>query len=583
MPNYRTVHLSSHDFVHGSYIITQSGRYVLDEDIIFHPNPDDDFFPRPDQEKYAHPAFSLGFFAAIVIAAPHVTLDLNGHSITQSPEFALQQRFYAHIEITNTPFINGQGPGFFGPFTGSADYGVIKNGTLGLSSHHGIHGNKVKYLTIKNLIIKDFEVAAIAVNGFKHLNIYDIEAGPSRTDVPVNARYSHGRFLHLLCRPWLAKNKSELPQQLVSDFEQALTVLEQEMDVVLNLISQGQDLPSDNYFALQEINGMKITDGGNYGMLFTVPGVAVNDYVRNAPFISKDLKLKNVNIHGIRCVPLEVVALGPGQNDVAGAVFRILDVLSDKDELGGPKPDATYVGDLLSNVQLLAAEAGHIFGTPIAKSNITPDVVAWSKNGTPYSSLSEESRKLQCNGDSMFHVLKGGHGIRLDGMCGVELDNVSIDTVENYGRMGSLICGPYDKSHRLQTRLGYSSAQTTGISCADISQVQANNVQIKNLHAANGPCRGIRVMNQCQNITMDKLKIDNVIVANKGTQGENSLGQTVPFTAERPNGIPWAMGICVEQYQDEMSKDCHFPSSKISNVYGPADCNVNYAEQTLHG
>jgi hypothetical protein len=167
-------------------------------------------------------------------------------------------------------------------------------------------------------------------------------------------------------------------------------------------------------------------------------------------------------------------------------------------------------------------------------------------------------------------------------MCGVKLDNINIDNVHNFGRMGSLVDGPYVLSHRLQTRPGYAGAQTTGISCADISEVSAYDVVIKNLYADNGPCRGIRIMNQCQNINMRKLKIDNVVVANKGNEGEDSLKQIVPFTAERPNGIPWSMGICIEQYQDEMSKDCQFPSASIKNIYGPANCNVNYTEQTLH-
>ena len=41
----------------------------------------------------------------------------------------------------------------------------IKNGTLGKSSHHGIHGNNMSNILIENLLIEDFEVAGIALNG----------------------------------------------------------------------------------------------------------------------------------------------------------------------------------------------------------------------------------------------------------------------------------------------------------------------------------------------------------------------------------------------------------------------------------
>lgn len=44
----------------------------------------------------------------------NIVLDLNGHSIQQTEEHALMQRFFAVVETASGPFIPKQGPGHFG-------------------------------------------------------------------------------------------------------------------------------------------------------------------------------------------------------------------------------------------------------------------------------------------------------------------------------------------------------------------------------------------------------------------------------------------------------------------------------------
>ena len=66
---------------------------------------------------------------------------INGKTLQQSPAHALQQRFFALIEAGSAPFPVGIGPGNFGASFKAASELLVKNGALGLSSHHGIHGN----------------------------------------------------------------------------------------------------------------------------------------------------------------------------------------------------------------------------------------------------------------------------------------------------------------------------------------------------------------------------------------------------------------------------------------------------------
>ena len=116
-------HLSNSNFIHGTYRIKKQGKYCLTEDIIFNPNkrsikdpnsehawfpdPNDaNFFNKNDSSSLFGP-FSLGFFAAITIETDNVELDLKQHSIIQHKHFYIQQRFYAHIVIGDSPFVSG--------------------------------------------------------------------------------------------------------------------------------------------------------------------------------------------------------------------------------------------------------------------------------------------------------------------------------------------------------------------------------------------------------------------------------------------------------------------------------------------
>ena len=157
--------------------------------------------PRPNQfstngGKYDRRAYGLGFFAAVAIVADHVSLDLGGFSIEQSVEHALIQRFYASIELADVPFHYDQGPhNFTTDRINGANHVSITNGVLARASHHGIHGHNNSYVLLKNLTIRDFEVAAISLNGGASLSMEQISIGPSRHDVPVRGIFSTGRFI----------------------------------------------------------------------------------------------------------------------------------------------------------------------------------------------------------------------------------------------------------------------------------------------------------------------------------------------------------------------------------------------------
>ena len=188
--------LSSSNFDDGTYRITKSGKYCLSEDIEINPlkgtikNPNSNFNWYPTNHKQYEGSdinkngpFSLGFFAGITIETDDIEIDLNGYKLSQNEYFCIQQRFFALIEIGNTPFLSGSGPTDFGKSPQNVDNIYIHNGELGLTSHHGIHSNQATNVKISNLKIYDFEVAGIQFNGFNGIIIENVDIGPSSHNV----------------------------------------------------------------------------------------------------------------------------------------------------------------------------------------------------------------------------------------------------------------------------------------------------------------------------------------------------------------------------------------------------------------
>ena len=116
----------------------------------------------PDFNVYDEKAYGMGFFAAIAISASDVEIYLNNFSIEQSASHALMQRFFAIIELANSPFLESVGPAQFvgdGGFKSASKVLIQGPGRIGRSAHHGVHGNENQDITIHTF--QEFEVAAV--------------------------------------------------------------------------------------------------------------------------------------------------------------------------------------------------------------------------------------------------------------------------------------------------------------------------------------------------------------------------------------------------------------------------------------
>lgn len=572
---YGVTELTQADFDEGTYIIENPGVYRLTENISFNPNRRYDYsgggrvermnhdssnhldwmpdYTNPDQvAKYGDvmdPPFTLGFFAAVIIRCRDVVLDLNGYTLEQHQEHALQQRFYSLIELTDQPFPPRDGPVNFGDKVNSGNHVTVKNGVLGQSAHHAIHGNSVSYILLEGLTFRNFELAAISLNVAHNVVIKNVTIEGNRQDVPVLGTYSASRFI----LPFMRQLVDGLAAGAVkTDGEDKLLALEAAVEGTFDEIIglDGANESGETTHALYR-NDARNLDGNSYGILIH-PKLNVDDFALNRDLgESTNIVIEDVVVSGMRNTINEVIGLtsdqttgtyGGAMHDTLGAVFPVRTLL---DENGH------YSGTVLSDVQLFITEYGPDVNG--GKSSIGDEIVAWSKGGVDIADIiaGNEYINYYCNGDSMNHMNKGLLGFKLDGVKNMLMNNCRVVDIETHGRMGSDICGPYDTSHSKQTAtVGYSGANIRGFSLAACCNVEMNFCKADGVYSVNGRAYGCHIFNGSQNVSINNLTVGDVRAGRKVGDvwlGVDSEGNDVAYTADLPNRIPIAYFLKVEE------------------------------------
>jgi len=436
---YACIHLRQNNFTNGTVRITKPGIYILKENISFEPNPSNDFMPTgPQIASGQYPvgtagAYHLGFFAAITIETTGVILDLNGKTIKQTTLHSLQQRFYANIELASAPFIPAQGPATFSTPSNfkAGEKVLIKNGILGSSSHHGIHGNTMKDIILQNLSIKDFEVAGIALNGAINSILDNITIKNTCNNCRVLSTYSQSRFIRTFLQT--------VPAGTVingKDISNVIIDLNSGLEEAKNAVMAG-NTPSNMFGNNHFDEGY---DGNVYGLVLNVNGVVVNDFITTRPaeaIGNQNIYMQNITIENIISRPVEIIAVNStpdeggayGGGRQVGPIGDILDINPITAENG------TYDANLLSDAQLIIgkseiANSSLHFGT----TNIADDIVNWAENYTVLSSeMAIHGYYFVKGGDSMGHIMKGNIGLFISAGENIRVNRFTIDNVTSKG------------------------------------------------------------------------------------------------------------------------------------------------------
>jgi hypothetical protein len=587
----KTYYLRQEDFEKGTYRIRRSGTYILKEDIIFSPNPDLDYRPDPQDEEYQGKAYKLGFFAAITVETKDVVIDLNCYTIRQSQAFALQQRFFSVIELASAPFISGQGPHDFGDIV-SADGCHIRNGKIGLSSHHGIHGNGARHVLLENMEIFNFEVCGIALNGSKYVCIQNVEIGANRQDIPVLGNYSALRFLIQFYRETIVYLVSLPPTpDIALDIallEQCLVGLSAFSDGILEDVLMNGEItnPSFNFFK----NESGLADGScTYGILFHPVGVAVNDHIEETykGKLSKYISVYNTNIHGIAAKPDEII--GFSSNDQGEGVFidpsgSVIQITAVTNSVTG----AYVTGNTLLDCQFRLAVIALKYDIKIGRMNINQDLINWRDGAViDINSYLNVGYKYKCGGDSMFHVLKGLIGFRADAVTHVYVENVKIRYLKNLGLLGNeTYCGNYILSHDAQVRGGYHGADIAGFSLCYVFDFKIKCTHLFNVKTLNGSACGYKIMNQSDNICLDDITVKELVSKYKFEEGiyygQAFDGSDVELTYSFPNRFFNSYGLVI---QDDNCKNVKVGEyhSKCLTASGVAARYIHSRDDTPNG
>lgn len=502
-------------------------EYILQEDIVFGPNSMkttaltflDSGIPLPKQfvsngGHYSDMAFGIGFFAALVIKGGDYTVNLNEFTMSQSYEHYLRQRFFSLIELADSPFIPNVGPHLFATSISCARDVIIHNGTLGLSAHHGIHGNNVVNVHMHDLVIRDYEVAAIALNGSKDCLIEKVNIPQSLHEIPVLGIWSSGLFIF----PYLRELYQKMPffnLKIQTRYVYAKDLYKSFMQT-FHLVANEILTKKKTKHPLFRNEGV-LPIGTVYGIVLHETGVAVHGFPKKNRGTSSGHVIRDCVISNIKANILEIPTLSstiqslhkreqnnvyitPGiKSDVVGSVLQ-----TQKQSVETIDDHGVYVGNIVANAQIMIAKAIYkkvTFRRSVTKNNIDFQTVEWVENGTR---VQDEGMSYVFQGDVMHHVMKGLVGLKIDGQTNVIVENVTISNIHNetkhngyfiddmdgfnYVDLNDCLQESHDKYQRgiipSMASASYAKNQmavTRGISMSAAKNVKLTNIQITNL------------------------------------------------------------------------------------------------------
>jgi hypothetical protein len=392
------------------------------------------------------------------------------------------QRFFAVIELASAPFTPNVGPHNFvsTEFKAAKNFKLTGPGTVGLSSHHGIHGNDNENVQISGVTFKDFEVGAVSLNNVKRLEIKNCDIPNNRHDVPVLGSFSAA----LKIRPYLKQLKATngdysmtLGGTTKSVTDVYNTLVGHIANVYKDVMQHGMINAAAHPDEYQLYNNPhQVIDGPCYVFLVHGKGPAIGGFGEeqdtDASALSADVSIVNNKAQNIRCFTNEVLATVVDtrvQNDARGAILQFYNA-SDETYIGIDYTSGQYTGNANLDAQIMVGKAineGKL-GDNVLQTNVNSvglPLIQWAESNNPLF-----TPKFRCNGDSMHHVIKGSIMIRVEDCKGFHIQGNTIDEVQilSQGPVDDL-CKDFHKGASFADGSDRMLADLRGISVAAVS------------------------------------------------------------------------------------------------------------------
>lgn len=541
---FARVLLRSADFLSGTLIVREPALLELAEPITVDFNADNDARPTPAQlaPNGTHPyaqGYALDFIAGIVVIATNATIDGRGHSMQMAPRLLDKQGHYAHICVSELSFIRGEGPGNSGSSLRAASNLIVRNIDLRDTSHHGIHGHGAASVTLLNVGLYNYSVAALSLNGWSDVYAHKVVGHGSSALARLNGRFTQARFgvrfleecESLMSRMALVAPFAERPQFAAAARECGTRLVELNEAMAHAWLSYA-DVPAsvrELFFSVTD----GVLDGG------TARGFVITD--------------KGAEVH----VPGDRFVDGEGSDNILFEDCAVRDTVSDATQVIGVRyPDGSGVGggysqgtsslgaimngpvgdvfdierllrlglNPLSRAQLALSDAAHLYDTlgrsaPLERrrafghSNISPGVIAAARLASIGGNTPAVETALaalytagdivyQFDSDPQAHTPKGTIAVSVSCSRTVSLVRFDIAGVEARGDAGlsrrmpgqseSDVVPPSEWTyanggHPLRGSLvGYNGADATGLLLSGNTDVRMSGLTISGVTSRNG-------------------------------------------------------------------------------------------------
>jgi len=562
------------DFEHGTYRILKPGKYIVMEDITFDfkapegymqggldtYNGPGDWWPTYDQiDDYPGAGdlkdpYFLGFWAGITIEADNVILELNHHTLEMSEALYYQQSFFALISLTSQVFLPGQGPGFFGASPVASSNVMIRNGELGLTSHHAIQGNFNKNVLLENLKIRDFKTHGVQFNGFDGVTIRNVDVGPNRKLDMLTPYYAHMKALLPTYRMIVENEQTAREEcfQFVSDgrkdecyylqdmIETVQTLLDMAFEYVVvgvNWDDRVLDADDDDdqegvahkIELWQKYRDVLINDHHStqtatlYGIFLNYIGSnVIGWYAGSETTKSQNVVMDNVKIHDLHHDTYENIAFSQGVSTASQRILNCLNAPFNAYHVFGEdqvplisecnnyydenahfesetcqrfrRQGLNYVGNPITDIQIASFELINRYGLSwnycSAGAADMGALADFAIRGTPFEAFTP---LLVATHDPMIHPGKGVMGLRLNGVDAVDITDLWIENVHSSTDIGTTLGGPYEQvvSQQAPYMNGYSMNMVNGATFTFTTNVQLSNVYISHVVSDTGLAYGL--------------------------------------------------------------------------------------------
>mmetsp|Transcript_41398 Transcript_41398/g.66586 ORF Transcript_41398/g.66586 Transcript_41398/m.66586 type:complete len:1075 (-) Transcript_41398:25-3249(-) len=657
------VRLYQKDFADGTYRITEPGKYIIMEDIVFDfkapkgyadegvvletYNGPGDWWPTYDQiDEYPGAgdlkgSYFLGFWAGITIECADVILELNHRKLEMSEAFYYQQSFFALISLTSQVFLPGQGPGFFGADPQSGENVMIRNGELGLSSHHAIQGNFNKNVLLENLKIHDFKTHGIQFNGFDGLTIRNVDVGPNRKVDRLTPYYAHMKALlptyrmmvdnedvaRDVCVNWRSPGRDDKCVYMAEMIEDVQTVLDMAfeyvvLDVNYDEIDVGaylEDEAMQRKMALWKENRDVLINDHHSTQTATLYGIFLNYigsnvigwYAGSETTKSHNLFIDNVKIHDLHHDTYENIAFSQGESTASqrilnclNAPFNAYHIFGEEEvnmiskcnnyfeENGGRadckewrKAGLSYLGNAITDIQIMSFELINRYDLSWNYCSAgAADMAAladFAIRGTPFDEITP---LLVGTHDPMIHPGKGVMGLRLNGIDQADIQDLKIENIHSSTGIGTLLGGPYETvvSQQAPYMNGFSMNMVNGATFTFSTNVVLSNVEISHIISNTGLSFGVAAWYETHISVFGKkgLKIHHV-------HAGQELAPSDEFRRDSyPNLKPEACAFRLYDdviYNAVIKYDADEHNVDISCISGHTGCLMNNDEYTNIG